>query len=88
MNHSIPGKTRIIHEDMDLPVAELGRLGDEVLDVGVVEDIADYSEGASCASGVDGIGDGGGFFCGVLVTDLQVQLLRGRGNNQRRYQRR
>lgn len=73
MNHPIPGKPRIIHEDMDLPVAEVRRLGDEILDIGVVEDIAYDGEGASCASGVDGVGDGGGFFCGVLVTDLQVQ---------------
>lgn len=65
MNHPIPGKPRIIYEDMNLPVPEFGRLGDEILDVSVVEDIADDGEGASCTSGVDGVGDCSGFFCGA-----------------------
>lgn len=36
MDDPIPCKPRVIHNDMDLPVPELGGLGDEVLDITII----------------------------------------------------
>lgn len=40
MYNPIPGKPRIIHNNVYLPTPKVRGLGDEFFDVGVVEDVA------------------------------------------------
>lgn len=82
MNNPIPRKPRIIDNDMDLPIPELGGLGDEVLDIPIIKNIADDSEGAPGGSGVDGVGDCGGFFCRLLAYFVGFEILDGEGDTR------
>lgn len=67
MNHPVPRKPGIIHNDMDLAVAELRRPLHQRRDVAVVQDVADDGERAVCAGGVDFGGGRGGFLYFGLV---------------------
>lgn len=64
MYNSIPGKPRIIHNNVYLPTPKVRGLGDKLLDVRVIEDVPRDGEGSGIVQGVvDGGCDGGGFFC-------------------------
>lgn len=52
VDHAVPCISRIVDDDVDLAVSELGGLFDERLDVSVVEDVAADSDGLS-AGGFD-----------------------------------
>lgn len=55
MNNSIPRKSRIVDNDMDLAISELGRLGYECLEIFNIRYIACDGDGAAWLCAVDGI---------------------------------
>jgi hypothetical protein len=63
VNNAIPREPGIVHDNVDLAVAELGGFFYEVGYIVAVEDVADDGEGAAGFCGVDCVGDGVGFRC-------------------------
>jgi hypothetical protein len=57
VNDTIPGKPGIVNNDMNLAVAKSRSLVHEVLDILVIEDVADHSNGAVGFGVVDGLDD-------------------------------
>ena len=57
VHHPVPRKPGIVHNDMDLAVAKLGRLLHQVFDVAVLEQVAYHGDGAVGRYRVDGVGD-------------------------------
>lgn len=66
MDDPIPRKTRIVDNDMDLAIAKLGGLLDQVLNVVCISDVAHDGDGAAWTSAVDGVDDVVCFFWRVL----------------------
>jgi len=63
MDNPIPREPGVVHDDVDLPVAKLGRLLHQRLDVVGVLDVADHGDRAAGLGVVDRLGDGVGFLC-------------------------
>ena len=63
MNNAIPHEPGIIHDNVNLAVAELGGFLYEVGYIVAVEDVADDGEGSAGLCSVDSVGDGVGFRC-------------------------
>lgn len=68
MNNSIPGKPRIINNNMNLPLPKLRRLLHQLGDILAIRDIADDGKSTTRLDGVDRVRDGIGFFCWTLET--------------------
>lgn len=60
MDDTVPGVASIVDNDVDLAVAKLGGLLDEVVNVVLVEDVASDSDGLAAVP-VDPISDVGAF---------------------------
>ena len=76
MYNPIPGKPRIIHNNVYLPTPKGRGLGDVFFDVRVVEDVPRDSEGSGIIQGVvDGCCDGGGFFCFISLAPCYITTL-------------
>lgn len=58
VNHSIPGKPGIVHNNMNLATAKLGRPLHERLDVLPIQNISDHSQRAARLNGVDSVSNG------------------------------
>lgn len=54
MNDSIPCKSRVVHDDVDFPIAKLGCLLDQHINVVLVHDVANDSDSTAWQGGIDG----------------------------------
>lgn len=84
MNNTIPREPGVVHNNMDLAIAEFGSFLDQFGDVVAVEDVADDGESAAGLCGVDRVSDGVGFFY-LFVRYVQISVCN--GSHWRRYQR-